>query len=107
MTINLSDKVLYLGAGVSIGFIFGALLAPSSGEEMRHNISTKVDDLTHKLQQKVQSSQLSDTATKRWNDVVERGKNIVSIGRQQLHDSIEEGKRRFNESIEDERLAER
>jgi gas vesicle protein len=107
MNINVSDKVLYLGAGCGIGLILGALFAPSSGEEMRHNISDKVDDLTHRLQEKVQSSKLTDTATKTWNDVVEKGKNIASIGKQRLNESIEAGRRRFNESIEDEGLAER
>jgi gas vesicle protein len=107
MNINVSDKVLYLGAGCGIGLILGALFAPSSGREMRNNITNKVDDLAHKFQEKVQSSQLKETATKTWNDVVEKGKNIATIGRQRMNESMEAGMRRFNESIEDQGLAER
>lgn len=109
MNINVSDKVLYLGAGCGIGLILGALFAPSSGQQMRNNITNKVDDLTQKFQERVQSSNIKETATKTWNDVVEKGRNIASVGKQRLNESIEAGKRRFNESIEDdlEGLAER
>jgi len=110
MKINVSDRLIYLGAGCGIGLVLGALFAPQSGEQTRHDLTSKVDDLTHKMQEKMHSSGLTgitDTASQTWNSVVEKGKNVASIGRQRLNDSIEAGKRRYNDSMEDEDLAER
>ncbi len=107
MNINISDKLIYLGAGCGIGLVLGALFAPQSGQEIRHNLTSKVDDLTHKVQEKIQSTGITDTASQTWNNVIEKGKNVASIGRQRLNDSIEAGRRRFYESVEDEDLAER
>ncbi len=107
MNINISDKLIYLGAGCGIGLVLGALFAPQSGQEIRHNLTSKVDDLTHKVQEKIQSTGITDTASQTWNNAIEKGKNVASIGRQRLNDSIEAGRRKFNESIEDEDLAER
>jgi len=107
MNINISDKLIYLGAGVGIGFVLGALFAPQSGQETRHDLTSKVDDLTHKVQDRIQSSGIGDSATQTWHNVVEKGKNVASIGRQRLNESIEAGRRKFNESIEDDDLAER
>jgi hypothetical protein len=66
-----------------------------------------VDDITHRVQEKIHSSGIGTTASQTWNNVVEKGKNVASIGRQRLNESIEAGKRRFNESMEDEDFAER
>jgi len=107
MNINVSDKLIYLGAGCGIGLVLGALFAPQSGEQTRHDLTNKVDDLTHKVQEKIQSSGISNTAAQTWSNVVEKGKNVANIGRQRLNESIEAGRRKFNESIEDEDLAER
>ena len=111
MNINVSDKLIYLGAGCGIGVVLGLLFAPQSGEEMRHTLTDKVDDITHKVQDKIShsgisdtASRLSDTATQTWNSVIEKGKNVASIGRQRLNDSLESGKRKFNESMEGEDL---
>jgi len=107
MNINVNDKIIYLGAGCGIGLVLGLLFAPQSGEEIRHNLSHKVDDLTHKVQEKISSSRIGDTATQTWNTVVEKGKNVATIGRQRLNESIEAGKRRYSESVEGEDLTER
>lgn len=107
MNINVSDKIIYLSAGCGIGLVLGALFAPRSGQEMRDNLSSKVDDLTHKVHDRIHSSGISDTASQTWNTVMEKGKNVASIGRQRLNDSIEAGKRRFNESMDNEDFAER
>jgi gas vesicle protein len=107
MEITINDKLIYLGAGCGIGLVLGMLFAPQSGEQTRHNLTNKVDDLTHKVQEKVQQSGITDTASETWRNVVEKGKNVANIGRARLNDSIEAGKRKFNESIEDEDLAER
>src|SRR5215467_2641084 len=107
MEINVNDKLIYLGAGCGIGLVLGLLFAPQSGEEMRNTITNKVDDLTHKVQEKVQDSGIGDTASQTWRNVVEKGKNVANIGRTRLNESVEAGKRKFNESMEDDDLAER
>ena len=102
MNITISDKLIYLGAGCGIGVVLGLLFAPETGEEMRHTLTNKVDDLTHKVQDKISHSGIGDTAAQTWNSVIEKGKNVASIGRQRLNDSIESGKRKFSESVEGE-----
>jgi gas vesicle protein len=106
MDIKIDDKLIYLGAGCGIGLVLGLLFAPQSGEKIRHTLTSKVDDLTHKVQEKVQESSIGDTANQTWRNVVEKGKNVANIGRSRLNESIEAGKRKFNESLEDEDLAE-
>jgi gas vesicle protein len=107
MNININDKIIYLGAGAGIGVVLGLLFAPQSGEQTRHDLTDRVDNLTHKVQEKMSTSGISDTATQTWNTMVEKGKNVASIGRQRLNESIEAGKRKFNESVEGEDMAER
>ena len=100
MNININDKIIYLGAGCGIGLVIGMLFAPQSGSETRHTLTSRVDDLTHKVHDKVQHSGIADTASQTWHNVVEKGKNVASIGRARLNESIEAGKRKFNESME-------
>ncbi len=107
MNIRIDDKWVYLGAGCGIGLVLGLLFAPQSGKEIRQTLTNKVDDLTHKVQEKVQESGIGDSASQTWRNVVEKGKNVANIGRARLNESIEAGKRKFNESIEDEDLGER
>ena len=104
MNINVSDKLIYLGAGCGIGVILGLLLAPQSGEEMRHTITDKVDDLTHKVQDRISHSGIGDTATQTWNSVIEKGKNVANISRQRLNESLEAGRRKYNEGIQSDDL---
>jgi gas vesicle protein len=104
MNININDKLIYLGAGCGIGLVLGVLFAPQSGEEMRHNLSNRVDDLTHRVQERVSQSGIGDTAAQTWQNVLEKGKNVASIGRQRINDSMEAGKRKFNEAMEGDDL---
>ena len=107
MDIKVNDKLIYLGAGCGIGLILGLLFAPQSGEEIRHTLTNKVDDLAHKVQEKVQESGIAESASQTWRNVVDKGKNVANIGKARLNESIEAGKRKFNESMEDEDMAER
>jgi gas vesicle protein len=104
MNINVSDKLIYLGAGCGIGLVLGMLFAPQSGEEMRHTIGNKVDDLTHRVQDRVSQSGIGDTAAQTWQTVLDKGRNVATIGRQRLNDSLDAGKRKFNEAMEHEDL---
>jgi gas vesicle protein len=105
MKIDVNDKLIYLGAGCGIGMILGLLFAPRSGEDIRHNLSSKVDDLAHRVQEKVSQSGIGDTASQTWNTMMEKGRNVANIGRQRINESLEAGKRKFNESIEGEDFA--
>jgi gas vesicle protein len=107
MDIKINDKFIYLGAGCGIGLVLGLLFAPQSGEEIRHTLTHKVEDLTHKVQEKVHESGIGDSASQTWRNVVEKGKNVANIGRSRLNESIQAGKRKLDESLEDEDVAER
>ena len=107
MNISVNDKLVYLGAGCGIGLVMGLLLAPQSGQEIRHTLTSKVDELANKVQEKVQQSGIRETAGESWHNVVEKGKNVANIGRARLNESLEAGRRKFSESIEGEDLAER
>jgi gas vesicle protein len=104
MNINVNDKLIYMGAGLGIGVILGLLLAPQSGEDMRHTITDKMGDLTHKVQDRIYESGIGDSASQTWNSVIEKGKNVASIGRQRLNDSLEAGRRKYNEATGSENL---
>jgi gas vesicle protein len=107
MNINISDKLIFLSAGCGVGMILGALFAPRSGEETRRNLGAKVDDLTHKVQERIQTSGIKESASQTLHNVVERGRNVASIGKRRLNESVEAGRARFNESMEGEQLSER
>jgi len=107
MNISINDKILYFGAGCGLGLALGALFAPQSGREMRQNLSSKMDDLSHKVQDKIESSGIRETASQTWQNVMQKGKNVADIGRRRFNESVEAGRRRFNESMEDDDLMER
>lgn len=96
MTINISNKFIYLLAGAAAGMLF----APKSGQQIRSTLSGKVDELRNKVQERVQGTGIGEGVTDTMKNVVERGRNVASIGRQRLNESIEAGKRKFNESLE-------
>jgi gas vesicle protein len=96
MTININNKLFYLLAGAAVGVLF----APKSGQEMRTEISDKVDDLRSRFQKKVQGTHITEDVSSTVRNVMERGRNVASIGRQRINESIEAGKRKFNESLE-------
>ena len=59
MTININNKLFYLLAGAAVGVLF----APKSGQEMRTDLTDKVDDLKARLQKKVQDTHITDDVT--------------------------------------------
>jgi gas vesicle protein len=82
MNINVNEKLMYLGAGCGIGLVLGLLFAPQSGEETRHDLTDTMDDLTH--------------------SVIEKGKNVAQMGRQRFNESVESGKRKYNDFLKGE-----
>jgi len=107
MNININDKLLYFGAGFGLGLALGALFAPQSGQQTRRNLSNKMDDLSHKVQDRIELSGIRETANQTLQNVVEKGRNVANIGRRRLNESIETGRRKFNQSIEDDDFSER
>ena len=107
MNINISDKLLYLGAGCGIGLVVGTLFAPRSGQQTRENLGNKMNDLTHQVQDKIQSSGIAEQASQTWQNVVEKGKNVANIGRRRFNESIEAGKSKFFETMEADDFSER
>ena len=67
----------------------------------------RMDELTRMVQEKIQASGIADTASHTWQNVVEKGRNVASMGRRRMNESMEAVRNRFNESIEDEELSER
>jgi len=106
VNINISEKAIYFGAGCGIGLLIGALLAPQSGRETRQNITDKVDDLTQKVQQKIQSSGIRDATTRTLHTVIDRGRNVANLGRQRIRESVEAGVQRFDQSFMDDDVIE-
>jgi gas vesicle protein len=94
MTISASDKLMYLAAGFGIGAVAGILFAPRAGSEIRNTLANRVTGI-------------SEGANHTFRNVVEGGRNIASIARERINESIEAGKRKFNESIEGEESASR
>lgn len=46
---NTLRNVMSFAAGIGVGIAAGVLLAPSSGEELRHSISDKVQNISGKV----------------------------------------------------------
>ena len=95
MTINI-NKLFYLLAGAAVGMLF----APKSGQEIRSDLTDKMDEMKTRLQKKVQDTRITDDVSNTVKNVMEKGRNVASIGRQRFNESVEAGKRKFNESIE-------
>jgi len=96
MTININNKLFYLLAGAAVGMLF----APKSGQEIRSDLTDKMDEMKTRLQKKVQDTHIPDDVSNTVKNVMEKGRNVASIGRQRFNESVEAGKRKFNESIE-------
>jgi gas vesicle protein len=87
---GLANFFLGLGIGVGVGLLF----APKSGEETRDILLTKADEGKEYL--KKQASGLRDSA----NDIVDKGRDVVSRQKDTLNDAIEAGKQAYREKVE-------
>src|SRR4030095_1692135 len=50
MHLDIDDRLLYLAAVCGFVLALGALFAPQSGRQARQNLTNRVEDLTHKVQ---------------------------------------------------------
>jgi gas vesicle protein len=106
MTINISDKLICFGAGCGLGFVIGALFAPRAGQETRHNITSKVDNLSHKVQEKIHSAGIRGLAGEMRQQAISKPQNVMAFGRQQFDDTVDVPRRKFDTSIEDDDFSE-
>jgi hypothetical protein len=66
-----------------------------------------VNDLSHQVKDKINTSGVAESASQTWQNVVEKGRNVASIGRKRFNESVEAARNRYHESIETEDLSER
>ena len=86
MSDNTGSRVSYFLVGLGIGTLLGILFAPKSGEETREYLIGKAEEGRDYAQRKAR--ELRDHA----EDLVERGKEVVSSQSDQLTSAIEAGK---------------
>jgi gas vesicle protein len=87
---GLANFLLGLGLGVGVGLLF----APKSGEETRDILLSKADEGKEFL--KKQTSGLRETA----NEMVDKGRDVISRQKDTLSDAIEAGKQAYREKVE-------
>lgn len=86
------NKATYFFLGLGLGVAVGMLFAPKSGEETRNMIRSKADEGKEYLRRR--SEELADSA----NEVVERGKTVVSRQKEQIAAAMEAGKQAYREA---------
>jgi gas vesicle protein len=97
-------KIFTFMAGCGAGIFAGLILAPSSGQELRGNLSNKVQEGVDKLSGKVNEGRRFVQEQGGVRGVVEkgfdRGRNVATVGLHRVSESIQQGKNKLNESIE-------
>jgi len=95
MKIEINDKLLYLFAGIGLGTVIGNLFSQSSGQEMRNTLSTRAHEGVDRLSQTVEegrrfikNSEIPKQAGDTVRSVVNKGKNVASIGKRRLTENI-------------------
>src|SRR5689334_21310617 len=98
------SKFLSFLAGCGAGIVAGMILAPSSGEELRGNLSNRVQEGMDKLSGKVDQGRRFVEEQGGIRGVVEKGversRNVAVMGMHRVSESVQQGKNRLNESIE-------
>ncbi len=89
MTEKIDSKVRYFLVGLGVGSLIGILFAPKSGEETREYLSQKVNEGNEYAQKKVRELRV------RAEDLVERGKEVVSQEKGKIAAAIHEGRETY------------
>jgi gas vesicle protein len=91
------DKFLSFLAGCGAGIVAGMVLAPSSGQELRNNLS-------HKVQQGIDEGRRVVREQGGIRGVVEkgveRGRNVANIAMHRVSETAQKGSNRFNETVQ-------
>jgi gas vesicle protein len=89
MSDNASSKFSFFLVGLGIGALLGILFAPKSGEETRDFLSSKADEGRDYAQKKARELR------ERADDLIQRGKDVVSKQKEALSSAIETGKETY------------
>jgi gas vesicle protein len=91
MVEKMVSKVSYLLVGLGIGSLVGILFAPRSGEETREYLVQKAREGSEYTQKKTR--ELKERA----EDIVERGKKVVTQKKGQITTAIDAGREAYLE----------
>jgi len=91
MTEKIGSKASYFLAGLGVGSLIGILFAPKSGEETREYLSQKVNEGSEYAQKKVRNLRV------RAEDLVERGKEVVSQEKERIAAAVEVGRETYQQ----------
>lgn len=86
---NASSKFSFFLVGLGIGALLGILFAPKSGEETRDFLSSKADEGRDYAQRKARELR------ERADDLLQRGKDVVSKQKEAISSAIETGKETY------------
>lgn len=89
MSDNASSKFSFFLVGLGIGALLGILFAPKSGEETREFLSSKADEGRDYAQRKARELR------ERADDLLQRGKDVVSKQKEAISSAIETGKETY------------
>ncbi len=88
-----SSKFSYFAFGLGLGLAVGVLFAPKSGEETREFIRSKADEGREYLKRR------SDEIRTQTNELVDRGRTVVTRQRENLSAAVEAGKQAYRDAI--------
>ena len=91
MADNMGSKVTYFLVGLSVGALVGILFAPQAGEETREFLSKKADESKDYAQRKARELR------ERAEDLVERGKEVVTQTKEQIAAAVDAGRETYKE----------
>ena len=91
MADNMGSKVTYFLVGLSVGALVGILFAPQAGEETREFLSKKADESKDYAQRKARELR------ERAEDLVERGKEVVTQTKEQIASAVDAGRETYKE----------
>lgn len=91
MADNVGSKVSYFLVGLGVGALVGILVAPQAGEETREFLSKKADESKDYAQRKVRE------LTERAEDLVQRGKEVVTQTKEQIAAAVDAGRETYKE----------
>ncbi len=88
-----NNSVSYFFLGLGLGVAVGLLFAPKSGPETRDLLLSKADEGREYIKRR--GEDLRDSA----NDLVDKGKTVISRQKDQLAAAVEAGKAAYRDAV--------